>query len=43
MEMIREALGQRQDDRDRNIRTKSLRFSDEKREREMIPLIGRGG
>ena len=43
MEMNREALGQRQDDGDRNIRTKSLRYRDEKRVREIIPLIGRGG
>ena len=43
MVMNREAMGQRQDDGDRNIRTKSLRYRDEKREREIISLIGRGG
>ena len=43
MVMIREALGGRQDDGDRNIRTKSLRFRGEKREREIISLIWRGG
>ena len=43
MVMNREALGQRQDDGDRKIMTKSLRYRDEKREREIILLIGRGG
>ena len=43
MVMNREALGQRQDDGDRKITTKSLRYRDEKREREMISLIWRGG
>ena len=43
MEMNREALGQRQDDKDIKITTKSLRYRDENREREMIPLIGREG